>query len=141
MLNLEPRALLTAFPDLRFEVLGGQPADGQATGTVVAQWLMRGTNTGPWNGQPPTGKTVTVRGVGVSAGADGQVTSAEGYFDRQGLAEQLGFEMRPLPPVAGAERQRFVEQAQRDFQDFALVGDATWEFADGVLTLRIDLRG
>ena len=95
------RALLTAFPDLSFEVLGGQPAGGQPTGTVVAQWLMRGTNTGPWNGQPPTGRTVTVRGVGVIAGADGQVTSAEEYFDRQGLAEQLGFEMRPLPPVAG----------------------------------------
>ena len=47
---------------------------------------------------------------------------------------------RPLPPVAGAERQRFVEQAQRDFQDFAIVGDATWTFEDGVLTLRVDLR-
>jgi len=35
------RALLTAFPDLSFEVLGGQPAGGQPTGTVVAQWLMR----------------------------------------------------------------------------------------------------
>ena len=46
---------------------------------------------------------------------------------------------RPLPPVAGPERQRFVEQAQFDFQDFAIVGDATWEFDDGVLTLRIDL--
>jgi hypothetical protein len=46
---------------------------------------------------------------------------------------------RPLPPVAGAERQRFVEQAQTDFQDFAIVGDATWTFVDGVLTLRVDL--
>jgi hypothetical protein len=46
---------------------------------------------------------------------------------------------RPLPPVAGPDRQRFVEQAQLDFQDFAMVGDATWEYADGVLTLRIDL--
>jgi hypothetical protein len=44
-----------------------------------------------------------------------------------------------LPPVAGEERTRFIEQAQVDFQDFAIVGDATWEFADGVLTLRIDL--
>ena len=33
---------------------------------------------------------------------------------------------RPLPPVAGPERERFVEQAQLDFQDFAIVGDATW---------------
>jgi hypothetical protein len=48
---------------------------------------------------------------------------------------------RPLPPVAGAERQRFVEQAQRDFQDFAMIGDAIWEFADGVLILKIDLSG
>ena len=48
---------------------------------------------------------------------------------------------RALPPVAGAERQRFVDQAQRDFQDFAMLGDATWEFVDGVLTLRIDLSG
>ncbi len=48
---------------------------------------------------------------------------------------------RPLPPVAGPERERFVRQAQLDFQDFAMIGDATWEFSDGVLTLRIDLRG
>jgi hypothetical protein len=47
---------------------------------------------------------------------------------------------RPLPPVAGPERQRFLENAQADFQDFAIVGDAAWEFVDGVLTLRIDLN-
>ena len=47
---------------------------------------------------------------------------------------------RPLPPVAGAERQQFVEQAQLDFQDYAIIGDAQWTFVDGVLTLTIDLR-
>jgi hypothetical protein len=46
---------------------------------------------------------------------------------------------RPLPPVAGTERRRFVEQAQQDFQDFAIIGDASWEFTDGILTLRVDL--
>jgi hypothetical protein len=46
---------------------------------------------------------------------------------------------RPLPPVAGVERQLFIEQAQLDFQDFAIVGDAIWAFEDGVLVLRIDL--
>jgi hypothetical protein len=49
-------------------------------------------------------------------------------------------ESRPLPPVAGTERQRFVEQAELDFQDFAIIGDAAWTFEDGVLTLRVDLR-
>jgi len=47
---------------------------------------------------------------------------------------------RNLPPVAGEERQRFLQQAQVDFMDFAIVGDATASLDDGVLTLRIDLR-
>ena len=47
---------------------------------------------------------------------------------------------RPLPPVAGEERTHFIEQAQVDFQDFAIIGDATGAVEDGVLVLRIDLR-
>lgn len=47
---------------------------------------------------------------------------------------------RPLPPVAGEERTKFVRQAQIDFQDFAIIGDATGTVEDGVLVLRIDLR-
>ena len=31
---------------------------------------------------------------------------------------------RPLPPIAGEERTAFIRQAQLDFQDFAIVGDA-----------------
>jgi hypothetical protein len=46
---------------------------------------------------------------------------------------------RALPPVAGPERARFVEQAQLDYQDFSIIGDAAWTFADGVLTLRVEL--
>ncbi len=47
---------------------------------------------------------------------------------------------RNLPPVGGDERQMFIKQAEEDFMDFAMIGDAepTWE--DGVLILRIDLR-
>ncbi len=47
---------------------------------------------------------------------------------------------RTLPPIAGPERQRFIAQAQLDFQDFAMIGDATASLEDGVLVLRIDLR-
>jgi hypothetical protein len=47
---------------------------------------------------------------------------------------------RGLPPVAGADRERFVKQARLDYQDFAILGDASWEFEDGILTLRVDLR-
>jgi hypothetical protein len=47
---------------------------------------------------------------------------------------------RPLPPVAGEERMRFIRQAEVDFQDFAIIGDATGAIEDGVLVLRVDLR-
>jgi hypothetical protein len=47
---------------------------------------------------------------------------------------------RNLPPVAGEERQQFIAQAQTDFQDFAIIGDAEATIEDGVLVLRIDLR-
>jgi hypothetical protein len=47
---------------------------------------------------------------------------------------------RPLPPVAGEERMRFIRQAELDFQDFALIGDATGTVEDGFLVLRVDLR-
>ena len=47
---------------------------------------------------------------------------------------------RPLPPVAGDERQQFLQQAKLDYQDFAIIGDAEAALEDGILTLRIDLR-
>jgi hypothetical protein len=47
---------------------------------------------------------------------------------------------RPLPPVAGEERQHFIAQAQTDYQDFAIIGDATATIEEGVLVLRVDLR-
>ena len=47
---------------------------------------------------------------------------------------------RPLPPVAGDERQAFIEQANTDFMDYAIIGDAEGTIEDGVLVLRVDLR-
>jgi hypothetical protein len=45
-----------------------------------------------------------------------------------------------LPPVEGPDRQRFKQQAQVDFMDFAMLGDAEAQIDEGILTLRIDLR-
>jgi hypothetical protein len=47
---------------------------------------------------------------------------------------------RPLPPVAGEERQAFIQQAKLDYQDFAIIGDAEAKIEDGILTLTVDLR-
>ena len=46
---------------------------------------------------------------------------------------------RPIPPV-GPDRGRFIEQAQVDFQDYAMLGDAEVSMDNGVIVLRIDLR-
>ncbi|HZN13213.1 MAG TPA: hypothetical protein VFB78_03015 [Acidimicrobiales bacterium] len=47
---------------------------------------------------------------------------------------------RGLPPLEGEARKRYVEQAQLDFQDFAMLADAVASLEDGVLVLRVDLR-
>jgi hypothetical protein len=47
---------------------------------------------------------------------------------------------RALPPIAGEERTKFIEQAKVDFRDFAIIGDATGTIEDGFLVLRVDLR-
>lgn len=47
---------------------------------------------------------------------------------------------RGLPPVEGPDRQRFLQAAKVDFQDFAMLGDATATLREGILRLEIDLR-
>jgi hypothetical protein len=85
-----------------------------------------------------------------------KVKDVERHSDRYGghMAESLDLDamlqrfreraaavrQRPLPPVAGAERQQFIAQAQTDYQDFAIIGDAQGSLDDGVLVLRVDLR-
>jgi|TARA_B100000959_G_C14974567_1_gene621061 hypothetical protein len=46
---------------------------------------------------------------------------------------------RNMPPIGGEERQRFLDQAQVDFMDFAIIGDAEATLEEGILTLRTDL--
>jgi hypothetical protein len=47
---------------------------------------------------------------------------------------------RPMPPLEGPDRKRFVERMQLDYQDFAMLGDASGTIEDGILVLRVDLR-
>lgn len=47
---------------------------------------------------------------------------------------------RQIPPVEGEARREFIKQAEQDFQDFAMLGDAVASVEDGFLVLRVDLR-
>ncbi len=66
-------------------------------------------------------------------------------FDAEAMIERFrerarAVKSRPLPPVAGPEKNRVLERAQFDFKDIAMLGDATASLEDGILTLRVDLR-
>lgn len=90
--------LIQAFPDLSFEIVSAA-----ATGehTAAAQWVMRGTNTGPLMGQPPTGATIALPGADFITVADGKVRAVQGYFDQRLLVEQLGLQAIVLPYKMG----------------------------------------
>lgn len=90
------------------------------------------------------------------AGGDGAISSAvyaelplvfvADEFDPEAMIQRFkeraqAVKSRPLPPVAGPDKKRFIERAQVDFMDFAIIGDATATLEDGILTLRVDLRG
>lgn len=58
----------------------------------------------------------------------------ERYKDRANAVKD-----RPLPPVAGEERQKFIKQAETDYTDYALIGSASWTVEENELVLRIPL--
>ena len=46
---------------------------------------------------------------------------------------------RGIPPLEGEARQLFIQQAEKDYLDYSLVGGASWAIEDGHLVLRVEL--
>jgi hypothetical protein len=46
---------------------------------------------------------------------------------------------RGVPPLEGEARQMFIQQAEKDFLDYSLVGNAAWSIDEGHLVLKIEL--
>ncbi len=46
---------------------------------------------------------------------------------------------RPMPPVEGEARKQFIARAETDYQDYLLVGRASWQVDHDHLVLRIPL--
>ena len=90
--------LFEAFPDLRFE-LRSESATGEDA--VAAQWLMCGTNTGPFRGLPPTGREIALPGADFIRVHEDRIASVDGYFDSRTLVEQLGLDVIVQPPALG----------------------------------------
>lgn len=79
--------LCAAFPDLSFEM---KSVAGTGGGRVTAEWILRGTNLGPFRGLPATGKAIEVRGADFIETDGGKVTSVVVEFDAASVPRQLG---------------------------------------------------
>lgn len=75
-------AMHGAHPDLRFTI-DDLLADGDR---VVIRWTLRGTNTGPMLGEPPTGRSVEFSAIVIFRLADGRITERWAGWKRQAQA-------------------------------------------------------
>lgn len=90
--------LLAAFPDLSFAI--DDLAEGP-DGLVWARWRMTGTNTGPFSGLPPTGRTIDVEGADLVRASGGLVAEVRGFFDTAAVPRQLGMQVVVQPTSVG----------------------------------------
>jgi steroid delta-isomerase-like uncharacterized protein len=75
-----------AFPDLQITI-EDQIAEGDK---VVTRWSSRGTHDGEFRGIAPTGRQITVTGIGIFRFSDGKVVESWDNFDQLGMMQQLG---------------------------------------------------
>lgn len=88
--------VLRGFPDVHFDLLTVR-STGETT--AAAQWVMRGTNTGPLPGGPPTGATIALPGadfLDYDPTSD-LVAKVVGYFDTSTMLAQLGLQAHISP--------------------------------------------
>ena len=92
------RGLWSAFSDLTFEVVSLVET---TPGRVVAEWVMKGTNTGSFHGLPATERTISLAGVDVMEIGNDGIKTVKGYFDTKTLSEQLGLQVLVQPYKLG----------------------------------------
>lgn len=90
--------LFAGFPDVSFEIVSAGLA---ADDLVAAQWIMRGTNTGPFMDLPPSGKPIEVTGADFIRVAGDKIQSVTGYFDSRGIPDQIGLQVVVQPKTVG----------------------------------------
>jgi predicted ester cyclase len=80
------RAFRAAFPDVAYTL-----HEIVAQGDYVAfRSTLEGTHRAPFAGVPPTGKRVTLSGMGISRHVDGRIAEIWGCSDFLGFLQQLG---------------------------------------------------
>ena len=77
---------LTGFPDITLTVEG----QVEAGDVVVTRFVATGTNTGEFNGKPPTGKAVRMQVISMTRLVDGKIAEEWEEGDMLGMMGQLG---------------------------------------------------
>ena len=90
-------ALWAAFPDLSFEIVSVT----ESGNLISAEWIMRGTNTGSFNGLPPTGRTIELPGADFLRVEGDKLRSVQGYFDSGAVPRALGLDVIVQPKNIG----------------------------------------
>ncbi len=89
----------TAFPDQRHENVRMHVADDD---TIISEFDLLGTNTGPFLGLDPTGRPFRVATIAVFTFDGDRITNERVYLDAASLVRQIG---RPeLLPLVGVEQ-------------------------------------
>lgn len=92
----EAPLLRQGFPDLHFVV---EDLIGEGD-KVVVRYTITGTNTGPFMGRPPSGKTATWGGVTVTTVKAGKFQEEWVYPDRLSVMQQIGMVPSSMPTHA-----------------------------------------
>lgn len=74
-----------SFPDGRIEVL----AIHEAADSTISELSFHGTNTGPLDGHPPTGRSVSARFCEVFTFKGSTIVHVTTYYDRPGMLQQV----------------------------------------------------
>jgi predicted ester cyclase len=86
-------AILAAFPDFRYEIVGQYQDGDMHIGHIRAT----GTMTGDFAGMPASGKSATWEEIHTARMAGGQIREHWAVIDQLGMLQQLGF----VPPPGG----------------------------------------
>jgi steroid delta-isomerase-like uncharacterized protein len=80
-------AILVGFPDAKWETVS---LNAISEKLAVWQWIFRGTNTGAFEGHPPTQRKVVLHGCEILEIANGKIRSVQAYYDLLSFQKQLG---------------------------------------------------
>jgi predicted ester cyclase len=82
----------TGFPDFKVSIESVEVKGNKA----YVHWIAKGTNTGVFNENPPTGKTVNIPGFAIwTFDEEGRPVREDSFWDNLAMMTQMGYTLTP----------------------------------------------